>query len=221
MKLKKYLKVEGNIECVTGLRIGGSKDDLEIGGNDNPIIRDPLTDLPYIPGSSLKGKMRSLLEYHDQEANINSGKPCNCTKCKVCRYFGSLGDRNNKGGTLTKFLFRDCRLTEESINVLRDAQEEKGINYAEIKRENWIDRKTGKAGQGGLRTQERVPAGVSFKFELSIRVFDEDNEEDMLEFLRTGLRLLEQDYLGGSGTRGYGQVRFVDLKLDGKEFPIR
>lgn len=55
--------ISGILECVTGTRIGGTQEKFEIGGIDNPVIKDPLTDLPYIPGSSLKGKLRHLLEW--------------------------------------------------------------------------------------------------------------------------------------------------------------
>ena len=153
MKLKEYGVVKGLICCETGLRIGGSKDSLEIGAMDNPIIRHPVNGLPYIPGSSLKGKMRSLLEIKTGTYQKDSGRPCNCGNCDICVLFG-CGDPS-KSSQMTRVIFRDAMITKDSENKLREAQAEKGLNFAEIKSENWIDRNTGKAGRGGLRTQER------------------------------------------------------------------
>ena len=62
MKLEKVVTISGQIECKTGLCIKGSNSDLNIGGADSEVIKNPLTGHPYIPGSSIKGKMRSQLE---------------------------------------------------------------------------------------------------------------------------------------------------------------
>ena len=93
LKLEKYIKFQGTLVCKTGLRVGGSREDIEIGGLDNPIIRDSVTKLPYIPGSSLKGKLRSLLEYRYCADEIKEkGEPCGCARenCPVCRLFVHL-----------------------------------------------------------------------------------------------------------------------------------
>lgn len=217
MRLEKYTKIEGIIHCKTGLRIGGSKDSIEIGGTDQPVIRHPITDLPYIPGSSLKGKIRSLLELKYCPRVQETGRACDCGRCKVCKYFGSL--RNQNLGP-TRFLFRDADLTEKSRDYLIEAQQGKGVGLTEVKTEVWIDRRTGRAGGGGLRTQERVPSGTEFAFRLDIRVFDEDDEKDMIDFIEEGISLLEEDYLGGSGSRGYGQVEFRELKINGEPFEL-
>lgn len=214
MKLSGYKEIKGTIRCQTGLRIGGSKDNLDIGGVDSPIIRHPITDLPYIPGSSIKGKMRTLLELNT--GNISpDGRPHNCGNCPVCVYFGSL-----RTPSPTWFLFRDAPLTQEWETKLREAQEEKGLNFSELKNENWIDRRTGRAGQGGLRTFERVPAETEFQFSAVIRIFEKDEEQRAIDFMKKGLRLLILDYLGSSGSRGYGQIEFKDLTLDGKIFNL-
>ncbi|MBT9173028.1 MAG: CRISPR type III-associated RAMP protein Csm3 [Syntrophomonadaceae bacterium] len=214
MKLTGYKEIVGTIRCQTGLRIGGSKDNLDIGGVDSPIIRHPITDLPYIPGSSIKGKIRTLLEL--STGNISQdGKAHNCGNCEVCVFFGSL-----RTSTPTRFLFRDAPLTQEWETKLREAQEGKGLNFSELKNENWIDRRTGRAGQGGLRTFERVPADTEFQFNAVIRVFDGDNEQHGINFMKKGLKLLTRDYLGSSGSRGYGQIEFKDLYLDGKKFSL-
>jgi CRISPR-associated protein Csm3 len=215
MKLVSYSLVKGIILCESGLRIGGSKDSLEIGTTDNPIIRHPVTGLPYIPGSSLKGKMRSLLEIKAGTIGRRGG-PCDCGQCDICRFFGCGNPQ--QGREMTRFIFRDAMITEDSEKILREAQEEKGVNFSEIKSENWIDRKTGKAGQGGLRTQERVPEGTTFNFELSIRIFDLDSKDAIRAKIKEGLELMEKDYLGSSGSRGYGKIKFMGLSFDGKSF---
>ena len=211
--LIKYRTIRGTITCETGLRIGGSTESIEIGGMENPIIRHPITGEPYIPGSSLKGKVRSLLEYklgrRDRrgrpkgEATRDNGEPCECGQCMICRVFGPHKNPNHELGP-TRALFRDASLTKESRAWLMKAQAEKGIVFAEVKTENLVNRLTGTAEHP--RTLERVPAGTKFNFEISVRIFDDDNEQEILGFIEEGLRLLQQDYLGGSGSRGYGKV---------------
>jgi len=199
--------------CETGLRIGGSTESIEIGGMENPIIRHPITGEPYIPGSSLKGKVRSLLEYkldrRDRrgrpkgESGRDNGEPCECGQCIICRVFGPHKNPSHELGP-TRALFRDAALTEESRKWLTDAQTAKGIFFAEVKTENLVNRLTGTAEHP--RTLERVPAGTKFDFEISIRIFVDDNEGEIVGLVEEGLRLLQQDYLGGSGSRGYGKV---------------
>jgi CRISPR-associated protein Csm3 len=219
MNLNKHVTLSGIIHCDTGLRIGGSKDDIEIGGMDNPIIRHPITNLPYIPGSSLKGRLRSLLELKYCPVTQKTGAPCGCGKetCIVCKMFGAHKNTKHNLGP-TRVIVRDANLTEESERILRDAQEEKGVNFAEIKTENWIDRKSGRAGHGGLRTQERVPAGTDFQFEIVLRIFDGDDEDVILDYLAESIQMVQKEYLGGSGSRGYGKVRFLDVLIDGQPF---
>ncbi len=211
--LQDYRLIKGVITCETGLRIGGSKESIQIGGMENPIIRHPITEQPYIPGSSLKGKVRSLLEYkhgrRDRSGNPkgkgrrDNGEPCQCGKCMVCRVFGPHRNPHHDLGP-TRALFRDAELTEKSLRWLEDARAEMGTAYAEVKTENMVNRRTGTAEHP--RTQERVPSGAAFDFEISIRIFDEDDEDAIVSFVEEGLALLEQDYLGGSGSRGYGKV---------------
>lgn len=216
MKLNGYSVVKGSLKCEAGLRIGGSKEMLEIGGMDNPIIRHPITGLPYIPGSSLKGKIRSLLEIKYSQRTQSTGKPCDCGECEICKLFGCGNPQNSK--EMTRLLFRDAMIAKESEELLREAQAEKGLNFAEVKSENWIDRKTGKAGHGGLRTQERIPEGSIFDFELSIRIFEGDDKEKIKSKIKEGLDLLESDYLGSSGSRGYGKVKMLNRTFDSQPF---
>ncbi|AEF93464.1 CRISPR-associated RAMP protein, Csm3 family [Desulfotomaculum nigrificans CO-1-SRB] len=217
MELTKYMVIKGIILCETGLRIGGSKDDIEIGGNDNPIIRYPLTGLPYVPGSSLKGKMRALLELKYSLKTQRSGDPCTCGNCLVCKVFGTHKAAESRLGP-TRIIVRDAFLSPKSVNEFKAANQDKGIFYSEVKYENMVDRNTGKAGHP--RPNERVPAGTEFAFEIVLRIFKEDNEKDMLDFVKEGLQLVEKDYLGACGSRGYGKVRFINITLDNEPFDL-
>ncbi|MFN4227892.1 MAG: type III-A CRISPR-associated RAMP protein Csm3, partial [Candidatus Ratteibacteria bacterium] len=90
--LKGKIIIKGFIEVKTGLRIGGTTTGLKIGGLDQPVIKDPL-GRPYIPGSSLKGKLRSLIE-KKENVKLNEKGTHECTeeesykKCPVCRIWG-------------------------------------------------------------------------------------------------------------------------------------
>lgn len=225
LKLKRHLTITGKLQCKTGMRIGGSKEDLEIGGMDNPILRDPVDKLPYVPGSSLKGKLRSLLEYkygrvgwkydfRDRKAyqDSNSGEPCGCQQdisvCPVCTIFGPHKASGHKLGP-TRIILRDALLAEESKADLAKLRDQ-GLDYAEVKTENIINRRTNVAEHP--RSMERVPKGTRFDLNISVRVFDGDDEAKMKQYIREALDMLQQDYLGGSGTRGYGWVEISDLK---------
>jgi CRISPR-associated protein Csm3 len=221
---------------VSGLRIGGSKDTIEIGGMDNPIIRNPFDKFPYIPGSSLKGKIRSLLEWEIDDKLEQNGDihKCKDFACPICRIFGVTDDEAKFGPG--RAIFRDGWVTESSKDKLRDLQLKKGLLYAEEKTETAIDRLKGKAKEGSLRQYERVPAGTEFEFRIDYRVFDINNDNgqtdvDNFRWLLHGLWLLEQDALGSSGSRGYGQIRFGyeqngnfipgKVLVDGQEKDIR
>ena len=218
MRLLTHKTVEGVIRCVTGLRIGGAKESGEIGGQENPVIRNPVTGVPYVPGSSLKGKLRSLLEV--KYGKSADGKPCGCGRadCFVCTLFGCGDVRGGKSPT--RLIFRDAFLTEASERQLREASLEQGINYVETKTEVMIDRRTNKVYGGALRTQERVPEGAEFGFEISVRVFEGDDPEETKRYPREGFQLMEADYLGGSGTRGYGKIQFKDVTFAGELISI-
>jgi len=215
LKLEKYIKLTGTLVCRTGLRIGGSKEDIEIGGMENPILRDPLSKLPYIPGSSLKGKLRSALEYKEGKVGTE-GNPCGCARpdCMVCTIFGPHLQPTHGLGP-ARIIVRDALLTPDSKTELGKLLEE-GLQYAEVKTENIIDRRTGVARRGGLRQMERVPAGTKFELNVSLRIFEGDDEGKILNFVEEGLRLIQEDYVGGSGTRGYGWVKIEDFAVDGQ-----
>lgn len=215
MQLLRYKKISGKIRVVTGLHIGGSKEEIRIGETDNPIIRHPVSNLPYIPGSSLKGKIRTLLEWHlDKVHEKGDVHACEESDCPICRIFGTSSQQNEAGPG--RALFRDCTLTAESEEELVKLQKEKGLMYIEEKTENVIDRLTGRTKKGGLRQMERVPSGTVFHFHLDYRVFDTGDkgkkDEEQFNVVLKGLKLLQSDALGGSGSRGYGKIEFADLK---------
>jgi len=201
-------KLIGKIELLSGLHIGGGDDTMKIGGIDNGVVKDINTDKPYIPGSSLKGKMRSLLEWHIGVVGIGDGNPFtsklldnpifNDTKMKqdAENLLKLFGDKEGKYG-ITRISVGDCYLSKESYDM----------ELSEAKYENVINRQKGTAEHP--RQTERVPAGVKFDYDIRIKILNEDNKEQLLEMVNKGFELLENDYLGGSGSRGYGRVRFI------------
>lgn len=217
MKLLKYKKITGIICCITGLHIGGSAETIEIGGIGNPIIRHPINDFPYIPGSSLKGKIRSLLEWYLDKVEPDGSvhKWCGDNECPICRIFGTSAGEESQTGP-TRLIVRDAILTEESQKKLIELREKKGLLYAEAKWENVINRLNASANP---RQIERVPAGIEFTFEMTYRVFDGINEqgknidEELFKNVEKGLELLQQDALGGSGSRGYGKIE-IEYKVE-------
>ena len=221
MQLVKVYRVTGKLLAKTGLRIGAERGVVEIGGMDNPVVRNPLTDEPYIPGSSLKGKMRSLMEWAlglvDQENDQNkSAHQCNEPDCKVCRVFGSAANRQVPERGPTRLLVRDAFLTKESRDALLRMSEAKGLLYTEEKQEVFIPRLGGDANP---RTTERVPAGAEFEFELVYKVYDmgdggELDERYFKEVVEKALELLELDALGGHTSRGYGKVELRDKNVE-------
>ncbi|MEA3486435.1 MAG: type III-A CRISPR-associated RAMP protein Csm3 [Thermodesulfobacteriota bacterium] len=214
MKLEKIRQIEGKIAIVTGLHIGASSETIEIGGIDNPIIKDPLPEsrAPYIPGSSLKGKFRSLIEIKEGRFGKN-GTPCDCGNpgCPVCPVFGTSA-AVKKSGDLgpTRIVVRDAKLSKEWKKRF-----EEGDLPMEIKYENAINRIS---GQANPRPLERVPAGVTFDFNISFKVFEGD-PEDYFNTVLKAMRMLEMDALGGSGSRGCGQIKFAEVSINGKKQP--
>ena len=212
-------KITGKIVVKTGLHIGAGNDKVEIGGMDNPIIRNPLTREPYIPGSSIKGKIRSLMEWKLDKLDMSSkdpkkiGGPCACGKadCPICRVFGSANNSNDKNTEKgpTRIIVRDAVLTNEWSEKFKQ-----GKALIEEKSENSLNRITAAANP---RPIERIVPGVEFDFEIDYRIIDtNDNGKKDNEFfesvVKEGLKILQNDYLGGGGTRGNGQIAFVDLK---------
>jgi CRISPR-associated protein Csm3 len=209
--------IKGTILCETGLHIGGSQDVIEIGGVDSPVIKHPFTKEPYIPGSSLKGKMRSLLERKHEK--ISDGKPCSCgnENCLVCRIFGSHGKPRYSLGP-TRILVRDANLSQKTRDEYKDLAAKGGILPLEIKTENIVDRIKGTAEHP--RFLERVPAGAKFDMEIALQILESDNEKAIINFVKEGLLLVQDTYLGGLGSRGSGKVKFIDLTIDGEAFTL-
>jgi len=221
MKLTGHKIIKGKIVCKSGLHIGGSTDEMQIAGVDLPIIKHPISGEPYIPGSSLKGKMRNELEHQEGKfGGRNDDEPCGCGRedCLVCRVFGPHKNVRHSLGP-TRILVRDAYFSDTTREEYASIMREKGVSYIEKKTENVIDRKTGTAMHP--RTLERVPAGAVFDMELTLRLFEMDAQGDaLIEHVKEGLRLVEKSYLGASGSRGSGQVKFEDLTLDGESFDL-
>lgn len=205
------------IECESGLHIGGSQDELVIGGSDNPVIKNPATGTPYIPGSSLKGKMRAELEkqvgrFGGKERNQGT-EPCGCARCHVCRVFGAHKNTRGQLGP-SRIIVRDGRL--------------KGPFHIEHKTENVIDRKSGAAKHP--RSNERVAAGATFSMRIVLQVFDNDSgfkhgdldgrhhtgAEALQAVIADGLKLVQMTGLGGGTSRGSGAVSMNGFILDGQ-----
>lgn len=198
-KSKKTIEVE----ILTGLHIGAGNDAVQIGGVDSSVIKDPISSLPYIPGSSLKGKIRCLLE--TEGGYTETDDLINYYFGPTSEYLKTKKDDKNYIQKPTRIIFRDLKLSEDDEKKFKDGD----IN-TEFKTEIVIDRRKGTAKDGGLRTIERVPPSVKFVGEILIRY--EDGELDNIEsVLKKGIELLNNDYLGGSGSRGYGAVK-VTLK---------
>jgi len=225
MKLDKISKLTGTIELTSGLHIGSGNTEMHIGGTDNPVIKNPVTNQPYIPGSSLKGKMRSLMEWHAGVVGVAEGKPLAINHIskltderkknglEILRLFGYAPSGSNDDQKLvkeigpTRLAFWDCNLDPAWVKEM----DENNLLLTETKMENSIDRIKGTAENP--RNTERVPAGAKFEFQLTIKVID---GEDLLNPVLRGLKLVELSGLGGSISRGYGKVVFRNLALDGE-----
>ncbi|MBC7254370.1 MAG: type III-A CRISPR-associated RAMP protein Csm3 [Actinobacteria bacterium] len=214
------LILSGTVRCETGLHVGASSDIMEIGGLDNPVMRDPFTGYPYIPGSSLKGKLRSIAERIQGKQFNRSIRPgfrheCSERQCAVCRLFGSTAKEKDEENIPSRLRVRDAFLASQSVEWLRGI--DTPLSFTELKYENTLDRVTCHADP---RPVERIPAGARFSYEI---VYDLDDEEQCLEDLENLLNcmaVLEDDYLGGHGSRGYGKIRFLNnrLTLRGKDY---
>uniref|UniRef100_A0A832I7D0 CRISPR system Cms endoribonuclease Csm3 n=1 Tax=Pseudothermotoga hypogea TaxID=57487 RepID=A0A832I7D0_9THEM len=213
MKLEAKYLVTADVRLLTGLHIGTSKDEVEIGGLDNPVIKTPSGE-PYIPGSSLKGKMRMLMEFYRGLVRSN-GEVHSCAngECVVCELFGRAIDRRSDNENVfnrSRLIVRDAFLDKESLRAFKDFLE---TEWTEIKYENSINRINSKANP---RQQERVPAGACFKAEFVVNVFSNDGDTYLKE-LFVAMKLLEDDYLGGSGSRGYGKIKFENITVKKRE----
>lgn len=220
--------VTGRIVVETGLRIGGSQETMEISGLDNPIIRNPASAEPFVPGSSLKGRMRSLAEWYFSELPTDGNVTEPDVTAKTSRVFGipardpsKARDDAEKSACQrgpTRLLVRDAHLSAASRERFKG-----GVPITEVKSENSINRLTSVAIP---RPMERVLPGVSFDLEMIYRVFDVDGDEGKAdlehfnEVLLKALALVQADALGGGSSRGNGKVRFEGLAVDGQPITL-
>ncbi|MCS6987686.1 MAG: type III-A CRISPR-associated RAMP protein Csm3 [Sphingomonadaceae bacterium] len=213
-KLVAIRRIEAELEVVTGLHIGAGDLEMRIGGIDRPVIRDPVTELPYVPGSSLKGRMRALLEWTtgalvgDSPLGLRqAGQP---GVREILLLFGLGGGDADPG-------FGPSRLSVADAFLVDACRPDRGRNapLTEAKFENQIHRISGTAIHP--RQTERVVPGVRFRFDARLRRFE--NDPDLMPLLFRGMALVELDALGGSGSRGYGKVRFENVTVDGKACP--
>lgn len=200
--------VKARLDVLTGLHIGAGDLEMRIGGIDNPVIRDP-DGFPYIPGSSLKGKMRSLLEW--RSGALTGDKPLGGAAADderarpILMLFGVGGGDSVPQFMPSRLSVADAPLSEKDRLPGRNAP------LTEAKFENSIDRIKGTATNP--RQTERVVPGTSFDFTATIRRFE--NDPDLVTLLLQGMALLELDALGGSGSRGYGKIKFEEVTVNG------
>ena len=208
---------QGTIRLLTGMRVGGSSGGLRIGGIDLPVIKDA-DGVPYVPGSSLKGKLRSLFEvahlskdeFHPK-SGLHACGPERYASCPSCLIWGIAVAGGEYGvPTLTRLVVRDAPLVRSSVEKFRDNLE---LAWTEVKTEVNIDRVSGTVSRvGGPRNPERVPAGAEFAVELVFNAYGED-DKGLLKYVFEAMCLLEDDYLGGMGSRGYGKVKFENIRV--------
>ncbi len=214
--------INATLEVRTGLHIGAGKDTIEIGGIDSPVVKTPSGD-PYVPGSSIKGKLRFLMEWAFGKVRADgktwgwTADNCSDPGDPVLRIFGTSAKREDWSAGPTRLLVRDAL----PLASWRDQMLEQGRELTEAKTEVTIDRIAGKALDGvGARQTERVPPGALFEFEAAFRVYSfggDGGARDLecLAWMVQGIGLLEQDALGGSGSRGYGRVGFGSITIKG------
>lgn len=241
VKLHGSLIISGLITTKTGLLIGGTDTGISIGGVDKTVVRNSLKNEPYIPGSSLRGKMRSLLEKAiglEQNSclkGLNETKRCNkilihaCLDNEIAKDKQKLekAERDYKSCPVcqlfgvsssehyvsypSRLIVRDAKLEDKSATDLQ-LKLKTDMPFTEIKTEVVIDRLTSAANP---RNFERVPAGAKFKFEIVFNFYKPDDFE-FLKDVFLALSLVEADALGGQGSRGYGQISFDEVKLEWK-----
>ena len=214
-KLTGIYRISGEIRLETGLHIGGDEGVIEIGGNDNPIVRDITTGNPYIPGSSLKGKMRYLLEWYtgrvSKDGKVYDGKNLSreSENDLLLNVFGGTAGGNGRKGP-TRITVKDIFLSEDSEKEVKRMKERTGTD-TELKTENSINRL---ASSANPRNLERVPRNLVFDLKINFKVLNIDKKDGIKKIIKEGLKLVEIEGLGGSVSRGSGQIKFENLKIE-------
>ena len=214
-KLTGIYRISGEIRLETGLHIGGDEAGIEIGGNDNPIVRDITTGNPYIPGSSLKGKMRYLLEWYtgrvSKDGKVYDGKNLSreSENDLLLNVFGGTAGGNGRKGP-TRITVKDIFLSEDSEKEVKRMKERTGTD-TELKTENSINRLDSSANPRNL---ERVPRNLVFDLKINFKVLNIDKKDEIKKIIKEGLKLVEIEGLGGSVSRGSGQIKFENLKIE-------
>ena len=203
-QLLEKILIQAELTVETGLHIGGSNDYAPIGAVDSVFVRDPFTRQPIIPGSSVKGKMRTLLAKARNGARMVQS-PAEDEKV-VRRLFGATGE---KQVLLSRLQFSDLFINRKAERKFEKLDTD--TYMGEVKFENTIERGTGTAMP---RQIERVPRGTTFDFLLIYNIENEEELNEDMEVLAQGFRLLQLDYLGGHGSRGYGRVSFSDFFIE-------
>ena len=198
-RLVKKIIYTGKIVLKTGLHIGGTNAALNIGGPDKFVVRNPINNIPYIPGSSLKGKLRSLIEIKNGCSKVSTDPNSESGKL-----FGVAGGNDNTRPS--RLIVRDAELDTKSKPGMFENTD---LPFTESKTEVNIDRVTSKANP---RTFERVPAGAEFKLSMVLNIFEGEDEKELEGILFKAIEMLHDDYLGGQGSRGYGHVEIKELK---------
>lgn len=201
-KLVKVISKTGVMTVIDGVHIGAGQN-TEIGGVDNPIVKNIYNNKPYIPGSSFKGKMRSSLERLEGKDAV-----CNCGEatCKICTLFGT-----SKGGKcgVGRAIVYDMELTEEFKN--------KEVTVRE-NTHNSIDRKTNTAKGGALMVFEAVEKGTQFNYRIDVQIYEGDNEKVLLNTVDKAIDCVASLGIGGKVSSGYGHVTFKANKDTEKVF---
>ena len=194
MKIIKNIKLKFDLDLLSGLHIGSGKDAIKIGGIDSYVIKNPINEQPYIPGSSLKGKMRSLIEANTEKNQENM----------ILKIFDRGADATTDQ-EITRIIVRDLFMNDYWQSKFNESKKN-GTPFMEEKAENKIDRNSAIATP---RFIERVPAEISFNGEIILKILEgEENEEELMKnLIIKSLELIESDALGGSGSRGYGQIK--------------
>ena len=202
--IKDKIIITADMTLITGMHIGASNDFSPIGAVDSVVVKDSLTGMPIVPGSSVKGKLRTIIAKLKSESYFIPSHERDVNEVK--ELFGSSADNDIKEARLQfydLFLKNGEELEKKNLD----------LGYTEIKFENRIDRATAVANP---RQLERVPAGAIFEFKLIYNAINDEKEYIIEDFtlISSGLKALQLDYIGGSGTRGYGKVSFSNFKVE-------